>query len=235
VEAGSRIRRRRRVGGWLGFGLSAAVIVAVVWPGSRPLQKPGPMNVGHETLECGSCHRPAPGTTRQQLQANTRTFLGLRASYVDFGMRAVENADCRSCHDRPDDRHPVYRFLEPRFAEARAAIEPQACTSCHGEHTGRRATVEPTACRHCHADMDLQRDPISTPHAELARTGAWDTCLGCHDFHGNHAISVPTALSDAASPAAIERYLAGGESPYVGEIRHPARADNGTAQEDPTW
>jgi hypothetical protein len=167
------------------------------------------------------------------LQANARTLFGLRTSYVDFGMRAVQNGDCRSCHDRPDDHHPVYRFLEPRFAEARAALEPQACTSCHGEHTGRRATVEPTACRHCHADIELQRDPISTSHAELAELGAWDTCLGCHDFHGNHAITVPTALSDAASPASIERYLAGGASPYSGEIRHPALHDNGTAQEEP--
>jgi len=134
-----------------------------------------------------------------------------------------------------DDRHPVYRFLEPRFADARAALAPQACTSCHAEHTGRRATVEPTACRHCHADIELQSDPVSTPHAELARVGAWDTCLGCHDFHGNHAITVPTALTDAASPAAIERYLAGGESPYEGEIRHTALQDNGTAQEERTW
>lgn len=187
------------------------------------------MNVGHEHLECGSCHRPAPGTTRQQLQANVRTALGLRAAYVDFGMRAVGNADCRSCHDRPDDRHPVHRFLEPRFAEARAALSPQSCTSCHGEHTGRRATVEPDACRHCHADLEIANDPTMPTHAALVGAAAWSSCLGCHDFHGNHDTSVPTTLEAAIAPATIERYLAGGADPYGGPIRHPARQDNGAA------
>jgi hypothetical protein len=179
------------------------------------------MNVGHEHLQCGSCHRAAQGTTRQQLQSNARSALGLRAAPVDFGLQPVTNEACRSCHDRPDDRHPVYRFLEPRFAAARAALAPQECTSCHGEHVGRRATVEPDACRHCHAELALENDPISTPHAELVASRAWSTCLGCHDFHGNHAIEVPTVLADAVAPQDILAYLAGGPSPY-GPVRRPA-------------
>jgi hypothetical protein len=190
------------------------------------------MNVGHEHLECASCHRPAPGTTRQQLQANVRTSLGLRATYVDFGMRAVGNADCRSCHDRPDDRHPVHRFLEPRFADARAALSPQTCTSCHGEHTGRRATVEADACKHCHDDLEIANDPVQPTHAALVAAAEWPTCLGCHDFHGNHDATPPTALEAAIPPAMIQRYLAGGADPYAGPIRHRARTDNGVAPKE---
>lgn len=225
-----RIARRRRLGALLGAGLGSFAVAVMLWPGQQRLRTPGPMNVGHGELDCASCHRAAPGTTRQQLQANARSVLGLRAASVDFGLSRVSNEACRACHDRPDDRHPVYRFLEPRFADARAALAPHECTSCHGEHAGRRATVEPDACRHCHGELALEHDPISTPHAELVATGAWSTCLGCHDFHGNHASEPPTALADALAPADIRDYLAGGPSPY-GAVRHPATREDGTAVE----
>lgn len=193
------------------------------------------MNVGHADLQCSSCHRPAPGTTRQQLQANARTSIGLRGDYVDFGLQRVTSDRCRSCHDRPDDRHPVHRFLEPRFAEVRAVLSPHECMSCHREHTGRRATVEPDACRHCHAELELQHDPVLPPHADLVGASAWETCLGCHDFHGNHAMEVPTDVRDAIAPADIRRYLAGGASPYDGALRHRATLDDETVVEAAPW
>ena len=46
-------------------------------PGVEHFTAPGKMNTGHERLACDSCHRPAPGTVRQQLQANARYLLGL--------------------------------------------------------------------------------------------------------------------------------------------------------------
>jgi len=206
----------------LGSTLALAAVAAILWPGLQHWRAPGPMNVGHEQLECGSCHRPAPGTVRQQLQANTRALFGVRAAGVDFGMRRVGNAECRGCHDRPDDRHPSFRFLEPRFAEVRASLGPHECTSCHREHSGRRVTAPVDLCRHCHDDVRLEHDPLSTPHVELARADAWATCLGCHDFHGNHAMAVPTELDAAAPPESIEAYLAGEAAPWPGDIRHPA-------------
>ena len=51
------MRRRRRLGWVLGCSLGGAVVLASAWPGAQPLRRPGPMNVGHEHLECGSCHR----------------------------------------------------------------------------------------------------------------------------------------------------------------------------------
>lgn len=214
----------------LGGGLGALAVAAMLSPGLQRLRAPGPMNVGHAQLECSSCHVEAPGSTRQQLQSNARSALGLRSASVDFGLQHVTNDACRACHDRPDDRHPVYRFLEPRFADARAALAPQECTSCHGEHVGRRATVEPDACRHCHAELALEHDPISISHAELVASAAWSTCLGCHDFHGNHEGGPPTALADAVALEHIRDYLAGGPSPY-GAVRHPATRADDTAVE----
>ncbi len=82
----------------------------------------GPANVGHEQLECGDCHRPARGTTRQQAQANVRFLLGHAKTKVAFGHEPVTNDVCQECHARPRDRHPVSRFVEPRFEKARAVI-----------------------------------------------------------------------------------------------------------------
>ena len=68
--------------------------VTVAWLGSagrEQLHAPGPMNTQHADLECESCHRPAPGTVRQQLQNAARDRLGLAAVAVDVGYREVTN------------------------------------------------------------------------------------------------------------------------------------------------
>ena len=108
---------------------------------------------------------------------------------VDFGHQPVTNATCLECHDRPNDRHPVFRFFEPRFAEAREQIQPQYCLSCHLEHSGKRVTTfEITSCVHCHKDITLNHDPTTISHEDLIEAGQWESCLGCHDFHGNHVM-----------------------------------------------
>ncbi|MBA3539702.1 MAG: cytochrome c3 family protein, partial [Deltaproteobacteria bacterium] len=164
--------------------------------------------------------REAPGTVRQQLQNVARDRLGLAAVAVDVGFRAVTNDQCLACHDRPDDRHPVFRFLEPRFAEARATLHPEQCSSCHREHNGVRVTtVEPTYCRTCHATTTFERDPLDVPHRELVATERWDTCLGCHDFHGNHGMTAPHRLQDAILLDQIRTYFGGGPSPYPPPVR----------------
>ena len=84
---------RRRLGAAIGGGFGVAVVAGLLLPGNAHLSAPGRMNSGHEQLDCDGCHRPAPGTVRQQLQANTRYVLGLRAQPADFGERAVGNDD----------------------------------------------------------------------------------------------------------------------------------------------
>jgi hypothetical protein len=216
---------RRRLGIVTGLVAGLAITLWLHAPGQAHLLAPGPMNTGHDTLACASCHVPAPGTVRQQLQTVARTWFRGEAGPIDLGFRAVGNAQCQACHDRPDDRHPVFRFLEPRFAEARAAIHPELCTSCHREHNGVRVAIaDGTYCSHCHADLTVEHDRIDTSHRTLVAAKRWDTCLGCHDYHGNHGLEPPTRLADAIAPAAIQAYLRGGPSPYPAPIvhaRHP--------------
>lgn len=176
---------------------------------------PGPMNTGHGDVACEGCHRSAPGTLRQQLQNAARDAVGSVHAPVDIGYQRVDNAACVACHEREDDRHPTFRFLEPRFAEARAALQPESCGSCHQEHDGVRVTVaETTFCRHCHEDIDLEQDPLDISHRALASVQAWTTCLGCHDFHGSHTAKPPTRLDQAIDQSSILQYFAGGPSPY---------------------
>jgi hypothetical protein len=215
--------RRRRRGVVLGLALTATALTAFFMPGQEQLTARGAMNSGHESLACNGCHRPAPGTLRQQLQAGVRFALGLRSTPADFGNKDVTNDDCLSCHERPFDRHSTFRFDEPRFAAARQAVSPQRCESCHREHSGVRVSVEADYCRHCHSGLELKQDPLDVPHAALVRDKRWETCLGCHDFHGNHLMTPATSLAKASPPAVVARYFAGGPSPYPSTLRQTAK------------
>jgi predicted CXXCH cytochrome family protein len=171
-------------------------------------------NPGHEDLACTDCHREAPGTMRQQLQAKAKHLLGLRGD-TDFGMRAVGNPTCIGCHDNPDDRHPAHRFLEPRFEVARRRLAPEQCVSCHREHTGSRVSQTNSGfCATCHSDTDVKDDPATPTHAVLFGEERWDTCLTCHDFHGNHGHDAPMHLDDALAPGVVAAYLKNADSPY---------------------
>jgi hypothetical protein len=163
---------------------------------------------------------------RQQLQVAASATLLSRTEVgaVDVGYRAVTNSECLACHARPEDRHPVFRFLEPRFASVRDAIHPEQCESCHREHAGVRVTVvEQTYCKHCHGETALDSDPIDVSHRELVATERWDTCLGCHDFHGNHTMKPPRRLADRIPAERIRAYFDGAASPY-GPPTHKAIA-----------
>lgn len=185
---------------------------------------PGPANSGHEQLHCGDCHRPSDGDARQQIQANLKHFLGLRQTGAYFQFKPVTNRDCLECHERPDDRHPVQRFNEPRFAEARKKLHPETCVACHSEHQGVRVTRQDTGfCQVCHQEFSLKHDSISIPHQTLVKQERWLTCLGCHDFHGNHKIAVPTDVGKAIGSALIADYFKGAKSPYAGDIIHKAK------------
>jgi hypothetical protein len=211
--------RRRRIGLVLGLIAGVSTVGWLDTAGNAELHAPGPMNASHDGIACEGCHEPAPGTLRQQLQAKVRAaFAG--ADDVDLGHRPVTAARCRRCHQRPDDRHPVGRFLEPRFAEVRERLRPDDCTTCHAEHRGARVTAGATFCQHCHADLALEHDPLDVPHRQLAAFGQWQSCLGCHDYHGNHGVTPPRSLAQAIAVEQIEQYFEGGASPYPPPIRH---------------
>jgi hypothetical protein len=179
-------------------------------------------NPGHEKLECSDCHRSAPGTLRQQLQAKLDFRLGRREADASFVFKPVNNQICMDCHKRSNDYHPSHRFLEPRFAAVRETLGPQLCYNCHREHNKVRLTqTDPGFCASCHAELVLKKDPAQPTHAELIKTQRWETCLGCHDFHNNHAWKAPHKLTEAISPDRIRDYFLAGPSPY-GEVQQKA-------------
>jgi hypothetical protein len=217
------MKRASQMGYLAGALLSITLLTLFFLPSQSHFRQPGPMNSGHEDMDCLYCHETAAGTTRQQIQANVRYWLGLRQTAVDFGHRPVTSENCQQCHERPADNHPIFRFLEPRFAEARQAIQPESCLSCHQEHQGQRVTSDPANCVHCHQDTVLEEDPITIPHAELINRQEWASCLGCHDFHGNHVMTLRTDTAELIPPAQIQHYFGGGPSPYSDVTRYQAK------------
>jgi hypothetical protein len=211
-------------GYWAGL-FTLIPLLTLLWSQEQEnLHASGPANTGHETLSCIDCHRAAPGSFRQQIQANLRYWLGLRSKPVDFQFLPVTNNECRGCHDRPNDNHPAHRFLEPRFAKARANISAHKCVSCHQEHQGVRVTIEPTFCVNCHQKLKLKKDPLPVfSHAQLIAGEKWASCMGCHDFHGNHIMKVTTALHQGIKKKILTEYFEGGPSPYSKNKQYSAK------------
>ena len=174
----------------------------------------GPIQSGHEDLECVQCHITPDASWRQQIQANVRYTLGRRLTPVDFGYKHVDSDTCLSCHERSNERHPIYRFREPRFHEALAQVDATSCLGCHSEHAAERSFVEVSFCSACHASLELKSDPIDVSHKALITQKKWESCLGCHDFHGNHVFETPLRVKDAFRTEELRSYLAAGPSPY---------------------
>lgn len=202
----------------LAVALPVAILAAVVLSTDRAqsLVAHGPIQSGHDALGCADCHVEAPGSFRQQVQANLRFVLGLRAHPVDFGAIDVNSRTCLDCHARPNDRHPIYRFQEPRFEKAVAEIAATNCLGCHSEHEARRvkADVGTTFCASCHGTLEMRNDPLDVPHVTLVADKNWGSCMTCHDFHGNHPEKAPTLLREAKSADSVAAYLADEPSPY---------------------
>lgn len=197
----------------------ALLPLLVLMPEMQDSRPHGHPNVGHEQLKCVACHAESPASTRQALQAKARHVIGLRETGAVLGMQPVTTATCIQCHANPDDRHAPHRFLEPRFAQARAETGAQQCVSCHREHSGVRVTAASAGyCVSCHADMKVPDDKASPTHDHLVRNARWDTCMQCHDYHGNHRWRTPLRLVDAATVDALDSYLKDGPSPFGGTI-----------------
>jgi len=210
-------RKRKRQ--WIGFGLgiftTALMYTYLSLPSNEEMVSLGEMNTGHESLSCESCHTPARGNVFQQVQANFMFSIGLRNTEVDFGTENVDTKKCLECHDRENDRHPLHRFEEPRFAKARQNLGVTQCESCHEEHNGKRVTqVNIGYCVNCHEDTELKNDPLEISHEELIEKEMWTSCLQCHDFHGNHIYRTPESMQDTIPIVTVREYLDGGLSPY---------------------
>jgi hypothetical protein len=212
MPAGAAKLRRVAYRGGAVTATVAALVVAV--PATETWHAPGAMSPGHEPLGCVDCHVEAPGSVRQQVQQKVRFWLGAAHASAVFGTLPVDTQRCAECHERRADRHPVSRFLEPRFVEARAKAGAHRCAGCHVEHDGTRVSAQPGLCQHCHQSLRLERDPLADSHASLVARAQWTSCLRCHDFHGNHRGTTPLTLNDAPSEAAIEDYFSMGRSPY---------------------
>lgn len=218
-----RERWIRRAAYAFGILVVLAGLALVIIPQSSRFAAKGPANTGHDKLACTDCHKEASGTLRQQLQAKVGFHLGLRETDPTFGHDKVGNETCVNCHARDQDAHPAHRFLEPRFKEAREQLGAESCANCHREHKGVRVTMAPTSCATCHQDLAMKSDPLDVPHRELIAKGQWNTCLGCHDYHGNHKRLTQTKLQDAYATKAIIDYLAGGTSPYGNDLKFPTQ------------
>ena len=205
----------------------AASIPVAIWIYLSPLHarllNPGPMMPGHASLDCVSCHQPAPGDTRQQIQAIVASWLGWRHDNPQFGFLPPQNSDCVDCHERANDRHPINRFREPRFLAALDIVDARTCGGCHIEHTGDRVAGNGQYCEACHKDVEVKHDPLELSHANLASQQRWDTCLQCHDFHGNHKHETPRSLAARLDLSAVKNYLKDGADPFGSEKSSKAK------------
>ncbi|MEJ7646092.1 MAG: 2Fe-2S iron-sulfur cluster-binding protein [Chryseolinea sp.] len=215
IPSNPKQNRNRRLAFTVGLFLVFVINMYVVYSDNQALLCKGPMNKGHAELNCDNCHTRAPGTTRQQIQANFKSLIGLRDEPVDFGLSKVDNDQCLSCHYRPNDRHPTHRFLEPRFAIAREKLPAENCESCHREHNGLSISLSDfTYCKNCHEDLQVKNDPLDISHEELIKEDKWTTCVQCHDYHGNHLFDTPVRLQDTIQLSRITIYWEGGDDAY---------------------
>ena len=80
-------------------------------------------------------------------------------------------------------------------ASLRRASRSSRSYACRLEHRGQRVTLTDTGyCSTCHKETTLKRDPIHIPHERLIARDRWETCLGCHDFHGIHLMKTKTRV-----------------------------------------
>ena len=211
----SPLRKRQVIGGIIGVVLGVSLFYIFTLDATEDYVSIGPMNTGHEELNCFACHADAKGNLLQQVQSNISHAVGARENGVDFGTQDVTVDNCLQCHDRPNDRHPVYRFSEPRFKDAVKNIDATTCITCHTEHKEERVSVASiNYCMNCHQDLVVENDPLDISHDVLIAKEEWFTCIQCHDFHGNHRYDVPEKMSDTIPMHAIQAYFDGGEDPY---------------------
>ena len=186
---------------------------------------------GHEQLHCADCHEESPGTVRQQIQAKIQFWLGNRGD-IAWQHSPINNKTCTDCHDQSDNVHASHLFLESKYEAQRAEFAPEQCVSCHQEHRNNRVNIQSmTFCSECHNDMQLETDSLKPPssptHDELVQANDWSSCLGCHDYHGNHIRETPIMYSERIPIQDIRTYIHNGNAIYGTNTLHPATTNKG--------
>ncbi len=205
----------------MGAAFALFFVAWLSWGDDGRVLAKGPANPGHGGLECADCHDPAPGTVRQQVQAAVAFGLGLRETPPAVGRLPVSNQVCMDCHERRADLHPTHDFEEPKYFEERREIAADQCITCHKEHSGRHVANTGQFCSTCHGDVGEIDKPIQPTHPELVAGERWDTCMRCHDYHGNHVREAPRTLGEAFDGRTVLRHLDSG-APLYGEKRELA-------------
>jgi hypothetical protein len=219
----SPLRKRQFLGAVIGVIVSFLLVFILTLESSEQYVSIGPMNTGHQDLNCFSCHADAKGNLMQQIQSNISHLAGTRPESVDFGTKDVTVDNCLQCHERKNDRHPTYRFSEPRFKDAIKNIDATTCITCHKEHHDERVSVKSiNYCMNCHQTLEVENDPLDISHKDLIAKKEWFTCIQCHDFHGNHRYNVPEKLSDTIPMTEIQEYFNGGKDPYGNDKKYTA-------------
>ena len=204
--------------------LSLSPLLVAGW--DTKLLSIGPATPGHESLACIDCHQAAVGTIGKQLLVNGHYLLNDRSRPVDFLHRPVTTGVCVSCHDMGNTLHAPVMFLEPRYQQVRDILGPDKCSSCHREHDAIRVSLNNlTFCRTCHETVVINNDPLDVSHEELASTGKWESCMGCHDYHGNHRFRSQTLMSERFLPAEIRAYFGTGPTPYGAKSKRAKKND----------
>lgn len=217
----SPLRQRQFIGIIAGIGVGTALFAFFTFEPTGQYISLGPMNTGHDNISCSACHLDAKGNLTQQLQSNVAHAFGGRDKDVFFGTQDVTVDNCLQCHDRPNDRHPTYRFEEPRFADATEVINATTCITCHSEHHDERISLAKLDyCMNCHTDLAVENDPLDIPHVTLAANEQWSTCIQCHDFHGNHDYEVPEKMQDTIPLKDIMVYVKGGKDPFGNDKKY---------------
>lgn len=219
----SPLRKRQFFGIIIGLILGAPLVYMLTLDVTEEYISIGPMNTGHQGLKCFACHTDAKGNLLQQVQSNFSHIIGVRENGVDFGTKDVTVDNCLECHDRANDRHPTYRFSEPRFKEAIRNIDATTCITCHTEHQEERVSVKSiNYCMNCHQTLEVENDPLDISHKDLIVKKEWFTCIQCHDFHGNHKYDVVEKLSDTIPMKQIQEYFDGDVDPYGNDKKYTA-------------
>ncbi len=206
---------------WLGVFLTLTLLAVFQSPGQEQFLSPGGDHEMHEEMACDQCHQPAAGSVRQQVQANVHHWLGFRNEGASFVTDPVESDDCLACHKMPKNLHPQHRFVHSEYFDLRETLGLHQCMGCHDHHSAVNVVHSMEFCMNCHQVWGDKKDTIEPRHQTLIAEERWDTCLQCHDFHGNHDYEWPTVLTNGYSIDQVQSYLDGKAPAPYGKILNP--------------
>ncbi len=185
---GKKLRKQWLVWVLLSLLLSAWLAYLMLSGDNKELFMPGPVSSGHHQIgvACEACHTDPLGGGEVILQA------------------------CIDCHGedrkKPDDSHPVEKFLDPRNADRLENIDATNCITCHTEHRpeitmkdGLTQAID--LCFHCHADVAENRPS----HKGMEFTSCKDS--GCHNYHNNRALYTEFLLKHQGEEDLLENRL----------------------------